>query len=108
VAIDSVGVPSTVDALANPTQAVKDTFNPLDSKVSNPDGLWPAFPVINWNFALPTYCSVISVPAFSPALDSIDICQFQPTFHSIMSVVWVIGGLFGSIGLFWRNVMATS
>lgn len=108
VAIDSAGIPTSVDALANPSQLVSEAYKPLDTKVTNPDGLWPAFPVINWNFALPTSCSVIAVPAFAPFLTSIDICQFQPTFHSIMSVVWVLGGLFGSIGLFWRNVMATN
>jgi hypothetical protein len=108
VAVDQTGVPTTVEGLANPSQAINETFNPLDSKVRNPEGLWPAFPVINWSFALPTHCSVISIPAFAPVLDSIDVCQFQPIFHQIMSVVWVLGGLFGSIGLFWRNVMATN
>jgi hypothetical protein len=110
VAVDTAGVPSTVEGLANPTTAIADTFRPLDSRVNDPDkaGLWPAFPLINWSFALPTTCSVVSVPAFSPFLDSVDVCQFQPTFHGIMSVVWVLGGLFGSIGLFWRNVMATA
>jgi hypothetical protein len=108
VSIDQTDVPTSVDALSSPKTLVDEIYRPLDSKVGNPDGIWPAFTVINWNFSLPTYCSVISIPAFSPVLDSIDICKYQPIFHSIMSVIWIIGGLFGSIGLFWRNVMATN
>lgn len=109
VAVDSTGVPTMVDSLANPSTVISDTFRTLDSKVSNPEsaGWWPAFPLINWTFALPTSCSVLSIPDFAPFLSSIDVCQFQPIFHSVMSVVWAIGGLFGAIGLFWRNVMAT-
>lgn len=65
-----------------------------------------SFPAFQWSFALPTTCGVIQVPAFAPYLSTIDVCQFQPLFHDIMTVVWVLGGLFGAIGLFWREQFA--
>lgn len=67
-----------------------------------------AFPEMNWSFALPTACSVIPLPAFSAFMSGggVDICQFQPMFHDIMSVIWGLGGLFGAIGLFWRDQLA--
>lgn len=108
VAVDSTGVVTTVDALANPQASVSDNTKTLDAAVSKPDTLWPAFPLVNWAFALPSGCSVIPTPEFAPALSSIDLCQYQPMFHSVMSMVWVLGGLWGSIGLFWRNTMATN
>ncbi len=65
------------------------------------------FPDIAWTFALPTGCGPIPVPGFGDWFgEGIDICPFQPTFHAIMSVVWILGGLFGSIGLFWRDQLA--
>ncbi len=73
------------------------------------DGLVAAnpFPDINWAFELPTACGLIPTPAFAPAMESIDVCQFQPIFHDVMSVVWVLGGLFGAISLFMRNALTT-
>lgn len=65
------------------------------------------FPDINWAFELPTACGVIPTPAFAPAMESVDVCQFQPIFHDVMSVVWVLGGLFGAISLFMRNALTT-
>ena len=55
---------------------------------------------------MPTACGVIPVPAFAPFLSEVDICQFQPVFHDLMSVVWVLGGLFGAISMFWRKTFA--
>lgn len=82
------------------TQATKDI-------IADVPGTLGAFPDITWSFMLPSYCSSIAVPAFAPFLTEIDLCQFQPTFHDIMSVIWVLGGLFGAIGIFWRDQLAT-
>lgn len=65
------------------------------------------FPDINWAFELPTACGVIPTPAFEPFMASIDVCQWQPMFHELMTVVWMLGGLFGAISLFMRNSLAT-
>jgi hypothetical protein len=81
------------------TQAIKDF-------IANPTSAVPEFPQLNWSFQLPTGCTAISTPAFAEVgLTEIDICQFQPVFHDLMSVVWVLGGLFGAISLFVRNAL---
>lgn len=105
--IDETGTPETVPELEDPQQQADDVYKPLADIVEDPESFWPELPEFNWSFQLPTGCGILNVPAFEPFLTGIDVCQFQPIFHDIMSVVWVMGGLFGAIGLFWRNTMAT-
>lgn len=105
--IDETGTPETVPELEDPQQQADDVYKPLADIVEDPESFWPELPDFNWSFQLPTGCGILNVPAFEPFLTGIDVCQFQPMFHDIMSVVWVMGGLFGAIGLFWRNTMAT-
>ena len=105
--IDETGTPETVPELEDPQQKADDVYKPLADIVEDPESFWPELPEFNWSFQLPTGCGILNVPAFEPFLTGIDVCQFQPMFHDIMSVVWVMGGLFGAIGLFWRNTMAT-
>lgn len=107
VKVDETGVPTTVEDLADPQQRVDDTLQPLADLQADPIGFWPELPELTWNFALPTNCDVIPVPVFEEWMPPIDLCQFQPMFHSLMSVVWVLGGLFGAISLFWRNTLST-
>lgn len=85
---------------------VDDALVDLKRLSVNPETFWPTFPQIRWDFALPTGCAAIAIPAFAPWLQEIDICQFQPIFHDIMSVVWVLGGLFGAISTFWRSTFS--
>lgn len=109
VKVDETGTPEQVSELANPEQLVKEkAFSELEDLKADPEGFWPALPEMSWTFALPTHCGPIAVPAFSPYLEQIDICQWQPLFHQLMTIVWVVGGLFGAIGSFWRNVFATN
>lgn len=105
--IDETGTPETVPELEDPQQQADDVYKPLADIVEDPESFWPELPEFNWSFQLPTGCGILNVPAFEPFLTGIDVCQFQPMFHDIMSVVWVMGGLLGAIGLFWRNTMAT-
>lgn len=107
VKVDETGVPTTVEDLADPQQRVDDTLQPLADLQADPIAFWPELPELTWNFALPTNCDVIPVPVFEEWMPPIDLCQFQPMFHSLMSVVWVLGGLFGAISLFWRNTLST-
>lgn len=85
---------------------VDDALVDLKRLSENPATFWPTFPEIRWDFALPTGCAAIAIPAFAPYLQVIDVCQFQPIFHDIMSAVWVLGGLFGAISIFWRSTFA--
>lgn len=82
------------------TQDIKDI-------IADPVGKLGGFPEINWAFQLPTFCGPISLPAFEPYLSEINVCQFQDTFHDIMGVVWLLGGLFGAISIFWRDQLLT-
>lgn len=102
--IDEEGTPAKVEDTHK--KDVDDALADLKRLSQDPSTFWPTFPQIRWDFALPTGCAAIAIPAFSPWLQEIDVCQFQPIFHDIMSVVWVLGGLFGAISIFWRSTFA--
>ena len=102
--IDETGTP--VAEPKKEIEAVDDLFKPLKELAQNPTAKLPTLPTISWSFQLPAGCTAISIPAFHPFLQSLDICPFQAMFHNIMSMVWIFGGLFGAISLFWRNVFA--
>lgn len=103
VAVDETGMP-TADDLG--TDGPKDAEEDYESWIQGIAAANP-FPDINWAFELPTACGVIPTPAFEPFMASIDVCQWQPMFHELMTVVWMLGGLFGAISLFMRNSLAT-
>lgn len=103
VSVDETGMP-TADDLA--TDGPKDAEEDYESWIQGIAAANP-FPDINWAFELPTACGVIPTPAFAPFMESIDVCQWQPMFHELMTVVWMLGGLFGAISLFMRNSLAT-
>lgn len=102
--IDETGTP---DAKPDTAEAdAKKALKPLDDLISNPQSALPTLPTINWAFTLPSGCAPIALPAFDPWLQEIDVCAFQPMFHDIMTFVWVLGGIFGAIGTFWRNTFS--
>lgn len=103
VSVDETGMP-TADDLG--TDGPKDAEEDYESWIQGIAAANP-FPDINWAFELPTACGVIPTPAFVPFMESIDVCQWQPMFHELMTVVWMLGGLFGAISLFMRNSLAT-
>jgi hypothetical protein len=103
VKVDETGMPTADDMK---TTGGKDTLKDIGDLAANPTAKLPAHPVINWAFLLPAGCAAIPTPAFAPFLSSIDVCQFQPMFHDVMSMVWLLGGIFGAIQLFMRNALA--
>jgi len=100
VKVDETGMGTATDISTTPAI---DAYKPIKDFVNNPDSLGKPMPTINWAFSLPSSCGVIPVGAFSDFLEPIDVCQFQPMFHSIMSMVWMLGGLFGAISLFMKS-----
>ena len=102
--IEEKGTPEPVEDTAQ--KDAERVHKPLDDLLKNPETVLPSFPTINWTFTLPSGCAPLSIPAFAPFLQEIDVCQFQPIFHDIMSMIWIGGALFGAIGTFWRNVFA--
>lgn len=102
-----------IDETGTPTAPIDDgaakvdaATQPLRVCLSDPSACLPALPELQWSFALPSACGPIALPAFAPFVTEVDVCRFQPMFHDLMTVVWVLGGLFGAIGLFWRNAMS--
>lgn len=101
--IDEAGVP---DGSILKQDAAKDTYKQIQDLVNDPKAKLPQLPTISWDFALPTGCAVIPLPAFEPFVKPIDVCQFLPMFHDIMTVVWLLGGLFGAISMFFKSALA--
>ena len=115
--IETCGLPGkpmcAVDGAGAPTGETLDqdqgkrTLDPITDFLANPSSIIPDLPNINWAFALPASCAVIPITgALSDYMPSIDVCQFQPMFHEIMSMVWMLGGLFGAISLFMRSSLS--
>lgn len=102
--IDETGTPEAKEDTAEAD--AKKALKPLDDLIANPQSALPTLPTINWAFTLPSGCAPIALPAFEPWLQEIDVCAFQPMFHDIMTFVWVLGGIFGAIGTFWRNTFS--
>lgn len=102
--IDETGTPEAKPDTAEAD--AKKALKPLDDLIANPQSALPTLPTINWAFTLPSGCAPIALPAFEPWLQEIDVCAFQPMFHDIMTFVWVLGGIFGAIGTFWRNTFS--
>ena len=99
--IDETGTPTTVED-PDTTSATGPVLTSIASI-----GQY-AFPTMNWSFQLPTGCAPIPAGGLSEFFGGggIDICPYQPMFHDVMGIVWLIGGLFGAIGLFWRDQLA--
>jgi len=99
--IDESGTPPppTVD----PTADAAGAFQAMKACVLTPSSCLPALPSLNWAFTFPTGCGVIPTPAFSPWLEGIDLCPYQPTIHDLMSLVWVVGGLFGALRMVFND-----
>lgn len=117
IEIETCGLPGkpmcAVDGAGAPTGETLDqdqgkrTLDPITEFLADPSSIIPDLPNINWAFALPASCAVIPITgALSDYMPSIDVCQFQPMFHEIMSMVWMLGGLFGAISLFMRSSLS--
>lgn len=105
--LDELDTPKP-DPLIDGKKITDDITKPLKDFAANPEKALPQLPRLNWAFTLPSGCVPISIPAFAPFLQTIDVCQFQPMFHDVMSMVWVMGALFGAISMFWRNTLSQS
>jgi hypothetical protein len=105
--IDETGMPdqAQIDSAMDRTKGTK-IYKDIEDMAANPEQKLPAHPVINWAFVLPTGCAVIPLPAFAPIIPQVDVCQFQPMFHDLMSIVWLLGGIFGAISLFMKNALS--
>lgn len=99
--IDEAGTPPP--DTKNPAADAQEALSEWSTCLLSPSTCFPALPSLNWTFTLPTSCGVIDIAAFAPYLTGIDICQFQPMFHDLMSVAWIAAGLLGALGLVFRD-----
>lgn len=97
--IDETG---TAEPLPDDGQTVAETIlQTLQDCADDLSACLPAMPDISWTFSLPTGCAPIPLGGgFEQYVDPIDICQWQPLFHDLMSMIWAGVGLFGAVALF--------
>lgn len=58
-------------------------------------------PPWTWTFSLPSGCTPFVMGAFNMSLD---ICQYQPMVHDLMSVIWILVGIFAAVGMAQRTL----
>lgn len=63
-------------------------------------------PEWTWTFTVPTSCSAFVITAFSPWLESwtIDVCEYQPIFHDLMSLIWIITAISACTWMVFQTV----
>lgn len=101
VKVDETGVPAEGTAAGR----FGDANTNVDGTQSDAEGFLEGIaditlPSWSWTFSFPTGCTPLVLPAFDDF--EIDVCQFQPMIHDLMSVLWVIAGIWGLINLFMR------
>lgn len=99
--IDETGTPAW-DPLPSPVDDVN--VSTWKTCMLSPSTCVPALPSLSWSFTLPTGCTPITLSAFSDLnLGAIDVCQFQPTIHDLMSILWAAAGLFGAVRIMSKD-----
>jgi hypothetical protein len=58
-------------------------------------------PPWTWTFSLPSGCTPFVMEAFNMSLN---ICQYQPLVHDLMSIIWIIVGIFAAVGMTQRTL----
>jgi len=95
--IDETGTPTEAEPLPDPDVL----FAPLHDQPVVADPQW------TWAFQFPSACSVLSVGTFGGKAVSLDLCKYQGTIHSIMSMVWLMLTVFLCIGLVSRTLQGS-
>jgi hypothetical protein len=102
VKVDEAGVPAEGTASQRFQQGLIDLAQvETDSQARINDAKESDLPEWSWTFALPTGCAPYAMEAFGLELD---VCQFQPIIHDIMSFLWLSAGVFGLLALFRQSV----
>lgn len=101
VKVDETGVPAEGTAESRFGQGVIDLDAvKTEANTAFNDHRDIQLPNWTWTCAFPSGCTALVLPAFNDF--EIDVCQFQPIIHDLMSVLWVIAGIWGLIALFQR------
>lgn len=114
VELETCGLPNTpkcrMDETGTPTAPAE--FEPGSDPTAPLLGIIEAPEIADvewsWSFEFPTGCSTIALPEFGGAtIGPVDICQFQPYVHDLMTVVWGITGILGGLRVITRTMGET-
>jgi len=98
VKLDESGTPGTStanNAFGNALGEINGTQSDLQGAIANIQN-GNQLPSWSWSFQLPAACSPLPLAAYSM---TIDVCEFQPVIHDLMSLLWVAAGIFGLLAL---------
>lgn len=98
VKVDETGTPSGQGAFKGLNQQ---SDGVTESTRNTVEGLknW-SIPSWSWTFQLPTGCAPLFLEAFAISLD---ICEYQPMIHDLMSMVWIAATISFLVALFIRT-----
>jgi hypothetical protein len=60
-------------------------------------------PAWSWSFSLPTSCSALNVGPFAGRTVVVDLCEYQPMIHDIVSLLWAAFTVWACIGMVGRT-----
>lgn len=103
--IDETGTPQA--PTKDPASEVQGVMADLSQCLASPASCLPTLPDLSWSFELPTGCTAFSVPGFD-FMEPLDICQWQPMFHDLMSMIWLAAGLFGGLRMVNREMFGAA
>lgn len=100
--IDEEGTPGTEVAKFDDAESEIERFKgglleSIQSKLDEITHEW------TWTFALPTGCSALQFDTQVGPVVQIDMCEWQPMIHDIMSMIWAAAGVFGAMMIFLRS-----
>lgn len=96
--IDETGTPDGKNALDKSGSDIDQGKDSWISEIAKwQEKTWDDF---TWTFQLPSGCTPLSLEGFEMTLD---VCQFQPMIHDIMSVLWAAAAVFGCMTLVFRT-----
>lgn len=99
--IDESGTPppgdANFDAASNEIDVFKSgLYEALQTKLDEIVHEW------TWTFQLPTGCASLQFDTRVGPVVEIDMCQWQPMIHDIMSMLWASAGVWGALMIFLR------
>lgn len=99
--IDESGTPPPGDANFDAATAEIEVFKSglyeaLQAKLDEIVHEW------TWTFQLPTGCASLQFDTKVGPVVEIDMCQWQPMIHDIMSMLWAAAGVWGALMIFLR------
>lgn len=98
--IDETGTPTAPPDTSQ--QDAQDGISGIADCLANPAACLPQLE-LSWSFSLPSGCTPFEIPGYD-MMPPLDICQWQPVIHDLMSLLWVAAGLFGAIRMVNREM----